>query len=228
MVAPPLKRIRVLVNKFSSLIAAEWICVFFAIMYGFTTSRAPEPRLLPLLYLYLNLLPTIAVSIASFRVLATIQFERISRTGELLFATPITPLEYLAAIWVVGVISGLVGSYFSMALFIFIAGLRHLHEIPRFIWLQPLLMSVSLVSNAVLVVAVLSVTGVFTKLVVGVAAFAPAIAAFALQLATMVAPGWEEHSIILSPSLRWYVAVFWSLMCLLLLGKKFEVRALVR
>lgn len=151
--------------------------------------------------------------------------ERAKRTGELLFATPVTPLEYLVSKWVVGVIVAILGSYLGMVLFIMIAGLEHLELLPKFIWLHPPLMAMTWVSAGVLVGVIWVTSSWAKKILYTFAVFAPPTAIFLLEYVL----GLHGRHLSSLPSWApWLMTALYSLVCLLLLGRKFEVRSFVR
>lgn len=202
-----------------------FVITMMGVLYGFVQGiifRLTEETVVSVNFLSLQL-PLIPLMVGT-ACAGLIVEERAKRTGELLFATPVTPFEYLASKWAVGVIVAILSSYLSMGLFIMIAGLEHLNPLPKFVWLHPPLMAMAWVSAGVLVGVIWVTSSWAKKILYTFAAFAPPTVIFLLEYVS----GLHGHHVSSLPSWAlWVMIAFYLLLCLLVLSRKFEVRSLV-
>lgn len=207
------------------LLTVPLFSLWMPIMWGFITRTAQETRILSLYHLFLNLLPPVVVAMVAMGCMGSIIDERRKRTGECLFATPVTPLEYLASKWMVGFMASALNSYLSMGLFVIVAGVKYLKFVPNIVWLMPSLMGLSGASVGVLIAVVLGMSSWVKKILISLVIFVPQILIFGVEIAFVSATGRPFSA--LSPLARWLGASLYSVLCLLVLGRKLEVRAFV-
>lgn len=227
------KRVAVLVWKNSKFFASAGGFVFplAGVLYSLIhaliarfTSENTGTLFLQYAHFYI---PFIITPISVWACLALIVEERIKRTGEMLFATPITTLEYLVSLWTVGFLVTTLVAYIGIIIFVIINGFVFLSGFPNLFWLSPSIMALTWTSAGVLLGLIWVKPGRIKKTLFGVIAFAPVITLFIWVKMEQV-PQFLLWIPEIPPSLTsWLMTSLWLFLLLWLLGRKFEVRGLV-
>lgn len=153
--------------------------------------------------------------------------ERIRRTGELLFSTPITPSEYLVSTWIVGFAIACLVCYSGIIIFTLINGFGLVSGLPGTLWLAPLIMALTWASAGVLLGVTLVLSSYLKKIMLWIISLVPALALFAITLHAPLKMKQGAHYVPPDVTL-WLVAGLYLSVLLFPLSRTFQVRGLVR
>jgi hypothetical protein len=73
----------------------------------------------------------------------------------MLFSTPVTTRDYMFSLWLRGVVISVLIMYLTMGAFVLTLGIEHLAHVSPFVWVQPLFLTVSLISGSGLAMCII-------------------------------------------------------------------------
>ena len=126
----------------SRLIVLQSLPLFLlTIIFGFATNKMIN---IPYIYsLYTNIIPSSAAVVLSFVITYYgIYMEKEERIAEMILTTSLKPVEFLVAKWLLGFISGTIGSYLLLIIYVFLSFERYQELNYQLFWIRPVLISI--------------------------------------------------------------------------------------
>jgi len=235
----------------SSIVSAASIPVFVLSIIGLSYRFLGFHQ--PFLPLLLESLPLLIGAAGAFGFIQSLREEKINRTAEMLFSTPITTREYMFSLWLRGMVISLLAIYLAMGAFVLALGIEHLADVSPFVWVQPLFLVGSWVAGSGLVMCiVLRDSSIIKKIAYFVIVFGPIVVVTILVLIMFIAmlmnigdlseplPSWLSRVVetlqtierampafVRSPLFRWLPTSVYMIVWFFILNKNIHVGNLI-